>query len=326
MPASLLEKKTTTFVSVIINVFKTMLLDFKEIPQANKGGGLQDTFELFTRDFLEYLGYKIIEHPDRGADGKRDLIVEETMSGIHSTKTLRWLVSCKHHAHSGKSVNDEDEINITDRLKQHSCGGFMGVYSTIPSTSLSGILKKQEYSIIFDKELIEGKLLSSKLGTEIAARYFPESYKKYIVENPLPAQIFSDKPVVECEVCGQNLLDKDVAGIYILLFKNSPNSGRFYEDIVFACKGPCDHNISEKYRQLGYLDSWEDLNDLCIPTFWLTRLMAFMNGIQKEKDLSDEAFEKVKKMFLSTFPYIARHLTTSEKDRIKSLNMYGLLY
>jgi len=41
-----------------------MILDFKEIPQANKGGGLQDTFELFTRDFLQLLGYRIIESPE----------------------------------------------------------------------------------------------------------------------------------------------------------------------------------------------------------------------------------------------------------------------
>ena len=53
-----------------------MILDFKEIPQANLGSGLQDTFELFARDFLSYLGYRIIQDPDRGADGKKDLIVD----------------------------------------------------------------------------------------------------------------------------------------------------------------------------------------------------------------------------------------------------------
>ena len=88
-----------------------MILDFTEIPQANKGGGLQDTFELFTRDFLQLLGYRIIESPDRGADGKRDLIVDEILSGINSEVTLRWLVSCKHYASSGSSVSDSDEIN-----------------------------------------------------------------------------------------------------------------------------------------------------------------------------------------------------------------------
>ncbi|MEG7414448.1 hypothetical protein V6E00_06255 [Serratia marcescens] len=50
------------------------VLDFKEIPEAHKATGLQDTFELFSRDFLGFLGYKIISDPDRGADGGADII------------------------------------------------------------------------------------------------------------------------------------------------------------------------------------------------------------------------------------------------------------
>ena len=45
------------------------VLDFKEIPKAHKVSGLQDTFELFARDFLSFIGYKILTDPDRGADG-----------------------------------------------------------------------------------------------------------------------------------------------------------------------------------------------------------------------------------------------------------------
>lgn len=48
------------------------------------------------------MGYRIIEDPNRGADGKRELIVEEVQQGVNSEHTLRWLVSCKHYAHSGK--------------------------------------------------------------------------------------------------------------------------------------------------------------------------------------------------------------------------------
>ena len=40
---------------------KMALLNFREIPQANVGGGLQDEFELFTRDFFETLGFRIEE-------------------------------------------------------------------------------------------------------------------------------------------------------------------------------------------------------------------------------------------------------------------------
>lgn len=57
-------------------------LDFKEIPEAHLGGGLQDAFELFARDFLVLLGYKVLEAPSRGADGGKDLVVVERRSGV----------------------------------------------------------------------------------------------------------------------------------------------------------------------------------------------------------------------------------------------------
>lgn len=81
------------------------VLDFKEIPEAHKATGLQDTFELFSRDFLAFLGYKIISDPDRGADGGVDIIAEEKRTGVGGETIIRWLVSCKHKAHSGNSVN-----------------------------------------------------------------------------------------------------------------------------------------------------------------------------------------------------------------------------
>jgi hypothetical protein len=53
------------------------LINFKEIPEAHIASGEQDRFEMFGRDFLEYLGYKILSDPDRGADGGVDIVVEE---------------------------------------------------------------------------------------------------------------------------------------------------------------------------------------------------------------------------------------------------------
>ena len=40
------------------------ILDFKEIAQGNLMNGNQDEFELFCRDFLEFIGYHIISEPD----------------------------------------------------------------------------------------------------------------------------------------------------------------------------------------------------------------------------------------------------------------------
>lgn len=229
-----------------------MILDFKEIPEANRGGGLQDTFELFTRDFLQYLGYKIVSNPDRGADGKKDLIVEEIVNGIAYQGAIRWLVSCKHFAHSGTAVADRDEISINDRLEQHDCDGFMGVYSTIPSSSLSGMLKGVKKYMVFDHEKIEGILLRDSDGQHLAARYFPKSYASFRIENPVPANIFSDAKTICCEVCGADLLNGSKRGNYICLtpFDSIDENGSVVEsdnqimEIHFACKGNCEKNIN----------------------------------------------------------------------------------
>ena len=300
-----------------------MILDFKEIPEANKGTGLQDTFELFTRDFLSYLGYRIVQDPDRGADGKKDLIVDEVIKGITSEYTIRWLVSCKHFAHSGRAVNDSDEINISDRLKQHHCDGFMGVYSTLASTSLSGILQGQEHYLVFDREKIESFLLNNLDGHKIACRYFPTSFKKYQIENPTPSKIFDNDAELCCDYCGKNLLLESEHGNYVLLYDSDTfekEKKTVYKDMYFACCGVCDHLLREKYRKSGLNDGgWESIDELCNPTVWIMRLMAFINSIQDEHDMDKTAFEKMKKVFINTYPYIARHMTEKEKQRVKTL-------
>jgi len=246
-----------------------MILDFKEIPKADKGTGLQDTFELFTRDFLSFLGYRIVQDPDRGADGKKDLIVDEIITGITSEYTIRWLVSCKHFAHSGNSVKDSDEINISDRLKQHHCDGFMGVYSTLAATSLSGLLQGQEKFVIFDHEKIESYLLNSLEGHKIACRYFPISFKKFQIENPTPAKIFGEESKISCDCCGRNLLLEGEHGNYVLLKEDYGDMGysKKYKDMYFACCGKCDKKLKNDYQKKGLYDSgWESIDDLCNPT------------------------------------------------------------
>lgn len=79
------------------------ILDFKEIPSSSSGAA-RDQFELFAREFLDLVGFKIVTGPDRGADAGRDLIVEEIRAGVVGETRVRWLVSCKHKAHSGGSV------------------------------------------------------------------------------------------------------------------------------------------------------------------------------------------------------------------------------
>ncbi|MES2656601.1 MAG: restriction endonuclease [Bacteroidota bacterium] len=160
-----------------------MIIDFKEIAKANRGGGQQDTFEQFARDFFLALGYKIDTHPGRGADGGKDLIVSEKRSGISNNETLfRWLVSCKHYAHSNRAVSINDEIDIKGRVDQHNCNGFLGFYSTIPSSPLNEKLDSlmgNNYDILDSRKIEKELLVHSPKRQQLIIQYFPDSYTKY---------------------------------------------------------------------------------------------------------------------------------------------------
>ncbi|ASN85125.1 hypothetical protein D5073_21040 [Pectobacterium versatile] len=162
-------------------------LDLKEISPAHEGLE-RDQFELFARDFLLAQGFVVVSDPDRGPDGGRDLIVEEERFGPGGKNTIRWLVSCKHKAHSGSSVSPSDDTNIRDRLETHSCQGFIAFYSTIPSSGLAQTLTalRPNYEYIqYDCEAIERQLLENPRGRGLAARYTPVSFNKWMIASQM---------------------------------------------------------------------------------------------------------------------------------------------
>lgn len=157
-------------------------LDFTEIPAADRGPK-RDRFEFFARELLEIQGFTIVEQPDRGADGGRDLIVQENRLGPGGTTAVRWLVSCKHKAHSGASVTPADELNIRDRLGTHRCQGFIAFYSTLPSSGLGQTFRKllPDFEFLqFDCEVIEQRLLNNPEGHAVARRYMSLSYSNWV--------------------------------------------------------------------------------------------------------------------------------------------------
>lgn len=306
-----------------------MVIDFKEIPEAHRGGGLQDTFELFAREFLHELGLTILTDPNRGADEGKDLIVEEQREGLFGKNSLIWLVSCKHHAHTGNSVKPDDEPSITDRIKQHKCTGFIGFYSTVLSSGLEKRLNGFRESGIdiytYDSEKIERVLLSSPQWISFARRFFPESIKAYQMENPQPIELFSDKTELLCERCKKNLLEDKSGNICYLEKKHS--SGTFdstkqiIHDLYFACK-ECDSTIRQKYYRQGFYDAgWDEIRNYAIPSFYLRRLMGFINSM-RDDGYDDVAIDKMTGFFTIMFPYIARELTSDEKAKIDYIGLF----
>lgn len=159
-----------------------MQIDFKEIPEVKKATEHIDSFEKFARDFLEIRGFDIETEPSRGADGGIDIKVLEKRTGLTGTTNFYWLVSCKHNAHSGKSVGVRDEVDIQDRVLSNSCDGFIGFYSTIPSSGLINKLESLKEKIpylIFDNEKIESNIIGIFSMESIFMRYFPKSYKNW---------------------------------------------------------------------------------------------------------------------------------------------------
>jgi hypothetical protein len=298
------------------------VLDFTEIPEAHLATGRQDTFELFARDFFKFAGYEIVADPDRGADGGSDLTLVERRVGVGGETFVRWLVSCKHKASSGRAVSPSDDGNITDRVRANKCDGFIGFYSTLASSGLTGILSGLNIPFqIFDREKVEGLLLHSSGGLELAKRYFPKSIQIWSNDNPTPARLFTEQPNLPCANCGANLLDKPRKGIVSLWQKmrTNPEQLAAFEEIQFTCFGHCDDVLGKMLRGRKLVDGWEDIQDLLIPTVYIRWIMSVLNEMRSGVTYSDDAFDNLKELLLQLFPYVARHPTANETERLREL-------
>jgi hypothetical protein len=167
-----------------------MIIDFKEIPPANSSDGDQDIFELFARDFVAALGLKVLEQPGRGQDGGKDLLLVENLSGIRQSAKRHWLLSAKHFAVSGRSVGVSDEVNIRDRVERIQADGFLGFYSTLPSSGLIDTFKGLGERIAvdhLDRGSIEQYLISDPTLNSVFKTYFPQSYGRFLSVGGYPA-------------------------------------------------------------------------------------------------------------------------------------------
>ena len=177
--------------------------------------------------------------------------------------------------------------------------------------------------MIFDREKIESYLLNNLDGHRIACRYFPNSFKKYQIEHPTPAKIFAEETEICCDCCGKNMLLESYRGNFVVLKDVDANK---YEEMYFSCSKECDCMLRDSYKKKGLYDNgWESIDELCNPTIWIMKLMGFVNNIHQGIIMSDSFFEKMKCTFINTYPYVARHLTQKEDERVKALFMYGLM-
>lgn len=287
------------------------MLDFAEI---NNG----EDWELFARDFLQLEGFFIETNLDRGTDGGKDFLVSETIKGKVGQYKFTWLVSCKHKAVSKRAVSEADEPNILERVKSFNADGFIGIYTTVPSSGLNNRLKQlkenqvlKDYKV-FDHKMIENIMLGIGYST-LMARYLPVSYNNV---KPLHI-IFGKYEALNCDNCGKDLLMEMTRTNFnaTIVHVTGENLSHIL-DIYVACQ-PCDHILQYKFRNEGLNTiKWNSLNDLLNTATFLRYLMATLNNLRNGTDTyDDKAFTKEKGVFLRLAQKVMREMNQIDKER-----------
>lgn len=306
-------------------------INFKEIPEAHIHSGKQDTFEHFAEEFLRALGFKILIRPSRGRDEGMDLIVIEERNGVVGKTDVKWLVSCKHTAHSGRTITPQDEKKIDARVSQHGCQGFIGFYSVGVSSGLSKTIENLKESIqckIFDAEEIENQLVAlTHSSSDLFKRYFPQSYERYIIENPEPAPIYRGNPTIRCSYCDKDLLAPKATGMFFIIQEFDNDRAGKVVDVYFSCHGSCDQVLSSKYNK-GYIHLWLHLSDFTVPQLYIKHVTEYMfdlgRGTEGGKIYTEESLKKLIFSLRILFTRVSRKPSKNENNRTDDIINFDL--
>ena len=316
-------------------------VDFREIPQGNISNGDQDAFELFARDLLEAIGFKIIKGPARGADDRKDLIVSEIREGRLGETEVRFLVSCKHFAHTkqeNKSVGNNQEPDIVGRLRNNGCKGFIGFYSTIASEGLLRELNDSKRNNpndladlqILDKAKIVNFLHENEKTLELYKRYFPISFKSNWAYE-MDSGLYAHKPQISCRICRKNLLE-DMSGKVISLVENEPKVRdrvadwdypiAKIKDIVFSCEVCVDEligSVDKKFLNWPFEVQKTDIASYTNPKFFIDNLMQETNFIRTYANrYNDSSYRIWLKLNRAMFYFVSRSVSKPPVNSMRS--------
>ena len=151
------------------------MIDFTELPE----DGVQ--FEQLIRELFVSDGYET-HWTGVGQDQSRDLVVIEKLEGPISSYSRKWLIECKHKAHSNRSVGLHDLNSITSACEAVGAEGFLLACSTQPSSSLVRHLKEIQqnndlFTLYWDAIEIE-KRLSKPNNFHLVELFLPKSSRK----------------------------------------------------------------------------------------------------------------------------------------------------
>ncbi|RKH53173.1 restriction endonuclease [Corallococcus llansteffanensis] len=168
------------------------LIDFKELKDTVKG----EELEALTEHILRGLRYDPFRS-GRGADGGKDLHCIQRVKSDLAEYSRTWLVQCKHFAHSGRGVNEDDIGSIVDKCRKHQADGFLVVTTTVLTNelvkTLEAIAAEKRDGIVtgyWDEHRLRELLLRPQLE-EVLRRFLPESFAR--VQALQPVEILLEK-------------------------------------------------------------------------------------------------------------------------------------
>jgi len=296
------------------------MIDFHEIPENG------EVWEQFAEEFLSSAGLSTESPPDRGADGGKEILMIERVSGPMHTETFRWLVSCKHTAHSGVAISEiTHERNILERVKTFRADGFLGFYSMLPTAGLNTRLRALRDNgelaayKIFNGALIESEVLT--LGRSwLVRRYFPALYKTI-----RPLHMLLDEYVeLRCDHCDKDLLEAlytgDQRSVIAQITEKTDQGKSRVVGVYFACKGECDKILSDRaFEEHGATTKWKDISDIAMPNEFLRWILAFVNQLRDGLVFSDDAFDRAKELIMAISQKVFREITEVERARLRDL-------
>ncbi len=158
------------------------ILDLKELSAARTPSPAGENLEGLARELGRRLGLSP-NWSGRGSDQGRDLLFIERRKGALGSEDVRWLVSCKDFANSGRSVSEQDVGQVSDKVIQHGAAGFLLVTTTTASTGLKAMLdgiqaNGRTKTQVWDRHELEDMLLQDA-HLDLTKRYLPQSYAAF---------------------------------------------------------------------------------------------------------------------------------------------------
>jgi len=203
-----------------------MYIDFTQINP--------EEFELLCEDLLQAMGFSIDAKVSRGPDLGKDIIATQTtIDQAGFSEAHRYLIECKHHAKSGRSVREKDIGSPIARMGTHDCDRYLLITSTVPSeqvrkqlVSVSNTVPNYKATTWSKGDL--GRLLDGH--PDVRERYFPSK----VVLASTPAGSLAETVEWLLTVMGFTCQERQATADRVRLICS--RKGTFTRSVVVVCK------------------------------------------------------------------------------------------